>query len=623
VPDDILPPVPPGEERVVSVEKKGGLFSKLFSKKRDVSLEPLPQQEPSPLTITPKAAPDVPDNINLDNIRKQLGLQPAFDNLEAEVPEPPKLEPKATAKAKPVSKTSKESLGIEKQLFDFTEIPEPPKIKSQENKEVLEENVVEAPDKISKVPSKKSFKEEKTKEVSRPVDWASEVKAEDKNKPASDFTSEVELASADEKTNKGSDFTKEVLPEAEKSSAPPKHEFLAEVHPEHVKELAKELKRKEFAAKKGIHYEPDVSLEEEPIASGKAVGEEVKIESVIKEIVDEELEDSGYAPLEEKYEEKHEKHHLDHEHHIEHEHHIDHEKSAENHTQAQASRSLIDAEKDLRLKLTAKIREEEREKLEEELEKEKLTMQKELDEQKKTVESEKRALEKEKQQLEQEKISSAGKINKYDFKEKMIRKEKSDFAAEKEEFQKEIKRLAEEKEEFEEQKEEAHSLLKKLPQLRKDYESLNEKMKHLYDKIKGLDDKEAGLKKIEKNIEDKKKLLGEAQGRLEDTEQKIKQEGFSDYLEMEVKEEPLISPKFEEKDLLKQTHLEIYNMIDECKELVRKGSISEAKQGYMDLRRVYSDVKIQGPEKDSLYNAIRELYDDIKLAEMEAASGVQ
>lgn len=673
--EDILPPLPPGEEQGLPSggKKKGGFLSKLFSKKNEEPTEP----SFAPITSEPpKPAPGVPDNINLDDIRKQLGLEPAFGE---EVPEPPQLPSKEKKAEKKVGKKDLE--GIHKQVLDFPQISEPPKIQPKTKSFILEEDLEEpAQIKLTQkpAPSRASAGDEKT-------DWTSDVKAEDKGARSSEFVKEVQPIAIEIK--KKSDFIHEVTPEIEKSAEPPKTEFLEEVHPEKVKALAKEIKRKRFDEKRGIQYEPEVSLEEEK----EPTEDELQIEAAIRVAIEEseeEAEEKILEPIQIHMGKKHEekpvkkenhgiKHHLkeqlhkehahhealhkehdhkeplhheqEHAHHAElhqkhdrkeplhhehahHEHayhealhqagihHIHHEKE-EPEKPIEKHRTLIDVEKDLRQKLTEQIRKEERGKLVAEFDEKKKSLEKEFEEKskehesastekKKELDKREKEIEKQRQELEQEKIMIAGKSNKYDFKEKQLRKEKSEWAEEKE-------KMETEKKEFEDEKAEAEELKPKLAVMRKDYANLQSRMHEIYDKLKEFENKEAELHKLEQKIAEKELLLRKAQTRLEEAEASIKEKGFAGYLESEARQEPIVSPKFEEKDLIKETHMEVYELIDSCRSMIRVGNIGEAKKLYMQLREIYSNVKIRGPEKELLYTAIRELYDDIKLGEME------
>ena len=64
-------------------------------------------------------------------------------------------------------------------------------------------------------------------------------------------------------------------------------------------------------------------------------------------------------------------------------------------------------------------------------------------------------------------------------------------------------------------------------------------------------------------------------------------------------------------------HLEFYHMIEQCKSLLQDNKVRDAKIIYKQLRDKFNASKIEASAKSTLYNSIRELYDDINLASME------
>lgn len=643
--EDILPPAPPGEERPIQREekKKGGFLNGLFKKKKEEYEEPIipipPKSEPA--KITPK--PEIPQDINLDDIRKQLGLQPDFQEEAPEISQPPKIIKLEEEKPAP-----KPATGIERHLFELPDIDEPPRLDAKP-KPALEEDLLKEPPKMS------------------PGGWTSDLEKEKDVLGFSDFDSDFIKDVDKQGTGKTSEFTQEAL-KKEEPAKPGGENFLTDISPKEVKAFAKGMKRKKFEQEKGISYEPEVNLEQPDIIEEAREEEELLEESPEEEIRElkaklrdelfrshkkklEEEEDKKAGPpippapplpppaqqsimpqkpaapslppeqlqeeietpkplttepdflpeefpqskedisqilepppdepeksLEEqkpdKKKEKERKKELKKE-----------EKEKKKEESIDSSRPIVEIEKEFREKITGQIREEEKAKLE------------------KNYEELRKALEKQKEMIEQEKIMVAGKVSKYEFKEKQLRKEKSGFADEKENFSNE--------------KKEAVELLRKLPSLREDHDKLQGRMIEIYERLKEYNHKEDGLLQIEKNIIEKEKALGQAQKRLEEMEEKIREKGFADYLEAEVKNQHLISPQFEEKDLLKDADIGLYNLIDECKSLIINRNIIEAKNIYMQLRDAYTTIKVEGAEKDLLYTTIRELYDDIKLAEME------
>ena len=584
MPEDILPPLPPGEKPKISKrekekkleeekgwvkeekkEKKGFLASLFRKKKKEVS-------EPPTITSATPTTPEVPLDINLDEIRKNLGL----DSALSEVAEPGKIGGKKEEK--------------EEARFELPDIEEPPELMSREEPEVPEEEVVEEPPKIKpkrKAPKKKLEKKlEEKKEVTKKK---LEKKKTTPKKKSEEKKAKPVLVSKEPSGTKGaregepekgrkSEFLEEVKPRIELLKEPPKEDFLREVPPDEVKELAKALKRKRFAEEKGVEYEPAVGFAEETPKEEMLIDEspEDEVKEIKKRIKQGLVTEEKPAKLVEKKEVREQE--------------VDvgklapprlEEESSQKEKVTHATRLIKAVEADLR----DKIRKEELAKLE-----------KEFAAQRKKLEEDVRL-------VEQQKIRVAGMMNKYDFKIKQFRKEKDEFRKEKEQFKKE--------------KAQARELLKKLPGLRKDYNKLMKRMREINDKIKEYKKAEETLLSLEKEIRSKEEALEKAQQVLKETENKIKEKGFADYLETELKGGSIVSPKFKEKDILKASHLDMYNMVDECKALIRQGDVTGAKRLYMKLRDAYNAAKLKKPDKDLLHTAIRELYDDIKLAEME------
>jgi len=641
--EDILPPAPPGEQKPVLKEKKKGFLNSLFGKKTQEKIqETQPAQattlsnQQSGATAPTGLAHEVPDNINLEDIRKQLGLD-SFSGEE--IPEPPQM---AAGQKKSASEN-----------FDLPDIEAAIASSKVEQPIIFEENNVEEPTRILpmeiKSGERKSGMEQsaKAKPKNDADEWAQYPKEEHE-------VPETE-----------SEFSKDLKLEKEAKDSPDKagkKEFIQEVNPEDVKQAAKELKRKKFEEKKGITYEPEVLItqkteeeseflvdialrdelanikkkllqrvvKEEPSASSsrplvqegeketakeKETGKTAKLtdeELELPDIADERriggklsiLENESLEEPEDIPEDEPAESLIENKVSFETPSFIETKsietKQASQRPAAPEDKSLLkpDVKKDETIDTSELIKEMEKNLVEKIRTEEKARAEKEF-------EHERAIFENEKQSLEQEKIAVAGKASRYEFKEKQLKREKAEFEAEKAKLKRD--------------KEESDDLLKKLPVMRKDYEKLNVRMNDVYETLKEYSKKEADLHKIEKNIEINKQALAQAQQRLEETEQKIKEKGFSQYLETELKEETLVSHKLEEaQDITRASNLEIYNLIDECKAKIRDRNLSEAKKLYMKIRDAYNTVNVQGTEKDLLYTAVRELYDDIKLAEMES-----
>ena len=64
-------------------------------------------------------------------------------------------------------------------------------------------------------------------------------------------------------------------------------------------------------------------------------------------------------------------------------------------------------------------------------------------------------------------------------------------------------------------------------------------------------------------------------------------------------------------------HETIYELIDTCKDLLKRKKVNEAKVFYNQLRERYYDKKFSSEkEKESVHNSIRSLYDEINLADI-------
>jgi chromosome segregation ATPase len=235
-------------------------------------------------------------------------------------------------------------------------------------------------------------------------------------------------------------------------------------------------------------------------------------------------------------------------------------------------------------KIRDKVREEERVKLEKELD------------------AERDKLRKERQSVEQEKIALAGNSNKLDFREKHLAQARA-------ELEHDRAALRKEKAQFESDMKEHQELVKKLPLIRRDYEKLKSKMVAFGDRIR-LNTR------LEENIARREKALAEAQRHLGEMESKIKQEGFSGYLETEASGQSFISRKLSQGDILKERNPDIYAMVDDCKSAIWRNQLSHAKEVYMKLRDRYHSARMSDAERELLYTTIRELYDDITLAGM-------
>lgn len=173
---------------------------------------------------------------------------------------------------------------------------------------------------------------------------------------------------------------------------------------------------------------------------------------------------------------------------------------------------------------------------------------------------------------------------------------------------------------------------KSLKELQKD---LDLKLKNYKkDKTSELEKKEKSLKTLENEITDKQKELDNYKNDLENSrvnikkeaqkvedeefnllmsEEKIKQKyGTADvpssisFDDMEKLDEVMAMPELEQ--------AEVYRLVTRCRELLRKKNYDNAKNVYNEIKERYAKLDIDSEEKQIIYNTIRELYDDIRLA---------
>ena len=59
---------------------------------------------------------------------------------------------------------------------------------------------------------------------------------------------------------------------------------------------------------------------------------------------------------------------------------------------------------------------------------------------------------------------------------------------------------------------------------------------------------------------------------------------------------------------------EIYRLVTRCRQLLREKDYDNAKKVYNDIKERYNKLNVESEEKQIIYNTVRELYDDIRLA---------
>ena len=199
--------------------------------------------------------------------------------------------------------------------------------------------------------------------------------------------------------------------------------------------------------------------------------------------------------------------------------------------------------------------------------------------------------------------------------------------------------LSAQRKQFEKDKSEAQKLFDSIPKIKQDKKDLELKQKD----FKKSSDKEsqrlktweaslkrekARLDKEREDITSKLKKRQEIEAYFKSIEGKLKQErtdveekGFGTYLKAKLKEVGQIDVEEEAKQespaVKGGTYFEIYKKIDTCRNLIDASKLEDAKKLYKEIKDEFYKARLSDKEKPILYNAIRELYDDIHLAVLE------
>jgi hypothetical protein len=187
------------------------------------------------------------------------------------------------------------------------------------------------------------------------------------------------------------------------------------------------------------------------------------------------------------------------------------------------------------------------------------------------------------QNLEQERIKLKGLQDKFEFK---------------------LKRLDEDRAKFEKEVSSAKQMLAKASALTNQEHRLDVRSKdlesrehHLVSKTTQVQKEKSSLRKEEESLAFEKK----------DAEQGV----FDKYLQSKLKE---IQPRVEAPVDVPLRQHKLYDDINVCRELLSQGRIEAAKGAYNKIKSDFQKAKVSSSEKNMLYNAVRELYDDIHLA---------
>ncbi len=205
------------------------------------------------------------------------------------------------------------------------------------------------------------------------------------------------------------------------------------------------------------------------------------------------------------------------------------------------------------------------------------------------------------------------------------------------EFEEKNLRLKEERESFIEEQKQINTLYhSKLKELKVEEKKLFEMQKELKEQELTLVTKENEVRKklvelskkimksknieleIKKGIDSKNLMLLELkqkQAELENMKLDLERQGFQAYLNEKLKEITNSDSEELKKEIPQNVEdtLTIYNLIRGCKKLINAGKLDEAQNIYSGIRTNFYKMNLPKEEKQMLFNAIRELYTDIKI----------
>ena len=121
----------------------------------------------------------------------------------------------------------------------------------------------------------------------------------------------------------------------------------------------------------------------------------------------------------------------------------------------------------------------------------------------------------------------------------------------------------------------------------------------------------------DKNIREAVKV---AEEKLKKEREDLDKAVFSKYIEWKLGEAKL--EEVQRASVLKteqtNTSNKVYDVIDECKDLLRKKDIRKAKELYNQAKTLYETTQFNSVEKVLVYNKLRALYSDIQLTSLDA-----
>jgi chromosome segregation ATPase len=154
--------------------------------------------------------------------------------------------------------------------------------------------------------------------------------------------------------------------------------------------------------------------------------------------------------------------------------------------------------------------------------------------------------------------------------------------------------------------------------------NLEEKRKSLVSKEKEIELREKQLHKKQRNIDKKQVAVQYAKNVIEEEKGKLIDDEFEQYLHDELRK---MNQGVSRSDIdlvsnmkipgLESQNRTIYQLINQCKDLLKHNKVSEAKVYYNQIRDRYYQGGFTGrEEKEAIHNMIRSLYDEINLSDI-------
>ncbi|USN45123.1 MAG: hypothetical protein H6502_03610 [Candidatus Woesearchaeota archaeon] len=116
--------------------------------------------------------------------------------------------------------------------------------------------------------------------------------------------------------------------------------------------------------------------------------------------------------------------------------------------------------------------------------------------------------------------------------------------------------------------------------------------------------------------------IKEAEKKMDDMRKNIETVGFHKYIEKKLDEIDEVNPFGKQDKFTKQMefkHSKFFTLIDACKKKIEEKNFDEAKKDYMAIKESFESTPFNKEERMMIYDAIRELYDDIRLGELSSS----